>query len=165
MPIRGIHHVAIHTANFDAMVEFYGRAFGFTPAGDEVRWRDDPFIDKLIDVSGSAARTVMLRAGNVFLEVFEYAAPPARDVGPARPHDRGYTHFAVDSDDAKADYERLIAAGMTFAHVVGEMGSISAVYGKDPDGNIIELQQIARGHAYDLESLPAVDFERAAVGA
>lgn len=162
MAIRGIHHIAMHTANFDAQLDFYRRAFGFMPAGDEVRWQDNAMIDAIIGVEGSAARTVMLKAGNIYLEVFEYFAPPARDAGPARPHDHGYTHFAVDSDDAVADYQRLIEAGMTFMHAEpGEVGEFRAVYGKDPDGNIIELQQLPRGHDVDLEALGAVDFERA----
>lgn len=157
--IRGIHHIAMNTANFDRQVEFYHRAFGFTPATDEVRWRDDPYIDKLIGVPRSSARTLMLKAGNVYLEIFEYFEPASRDAAPARPNDHGYTHFGVDSDDARADYERLLEAGMTFVHVEpGELGDIRAVYGKDPDGNLIELQQLKPGHVFDLEKLPAVDF-------
>lgn len=164
MAIRGIHHIAMHTANFDRQVEFYRRAFGFVPAADEVRWKGDAFIDKLIGVPGSSARTVMLKAGNVYLEVFEYFTPASRDVGPARPNDHGYTHFAVDSDDVRADFERLQEAGMTFVHSEpGELGEIKAVYGKDPDGNVIELQQLKPGHSFDLEALPAVDFGRATV--
>jgi catechol 2,3-dioxygenase-like lactoylglutathione lyase family enzyme len=40
--IRGIHHVAIHTANFDNMVKFYAEACGCLPNGPELRWKDSP---------------------------------------------------------------------------------------------------------------------------
>jgi catechol 2,3-dioxygenase-like lactoylglutathione lyase family enzyme len=155
--IRGIHHVAIHTAHFDRLLAFYREAFGFEPSGEEFRWADSPFVDSIIGVEGSAARTVMLRAGNVYVEVFEYFSPPAGTGGPLRPHDRGYTHFAVDVTDIDADYERLSAAGMVFTRTVpDENGGVRSLYGKDPDGNIIEIQQLAPGHVSHFEHLPLV---------
>jgi len=155
--IRGIHHIALHTANFDSMIEFYRRAFGFEQATKEIRWENSEFVDNIIDVKGSAARTLMLKAGNVYLEIFEYFSPPPRDAAPLRPHDHGYTHFAVDVTDIETDYKRLIEAGMTFAaKVPDDFGGIRALYGKDPDGNIIEIQQLAPGHDADIHRLPLV---------
>jgi len=149
--IRGIHHMALHTPNLDRMADFYARAFGFTPACKPYGWADSPFVDSIIGVPGSAARTIMLRAGNVYLELFEYSAPPPRGGAPLRPNDHGYTHFAVDTDDIEADYARLRAAGMIFTRdVPDDMGGIRAVYGKDPDGNVIELQQLTPDHEFAL---------------
>ncbi len=147
MAIRGIHHVAVNTANFDRLVKFYREAFGFEPALDEMGWSDSAEIDSIIGVPGSAARTTMLKAGNAYLEIFEYSSPAPRVEGPLAPNDRGYTHFAVDTDDIEADFIKLQQAGMTFVkNEYGDMGEIKAIYGKDPDGNVIELQQISPGH-------------------
>lgn len=155
--IRGVHHIGVNTANFDAMIDFYRRAFGFEPVGEEFSWKDNAFIDSVIGVPGSAARTATLRAGNIYLELFEYTAPPAREGQPLRPHDRGYTHFALDVTDIEADQKRLLEAGMTFARIVPDgLGGIRAVYGKDPDGNIIEIQQLRAGHDFQLDALPLV---------
>lgn len=152
--IRGIHHVAINTTNYDAIIDFYGRAFGFRPAAKEYSWKDSEYVDSVVGLKNSAARTVMLKAGNTYLEVFEYFAPPARDADPLRPCDRGYTHFAVDTDDIETDYPRLIEAGMTFVRSVPDaQDGIRAVYGKDPDGNVIELQQLPKSHDFALERL------------
>ena len=43
-----------------------------------------------------------------------------------------------------AEYERLVAAGMTFHCAPPQLGAgmIRATYGRDPDGNIVELQEI-----------------------
>ena len=55
--------------------------------------------------------------------------------------DHGLTHFSFEVDDVQAVYERLKAAGMRFhcpPQKLGELGT--ATYGRDPDGNAIELQ-------------------------
>jgi catechol 2,3-dioxygenase-like lactoylglutathione lyase family enzyme len=152
--IRGIHHIAINTANFQAMIDFYQQALGFERIGEEFRWQDNALIDAVVGVEGSAARTAMLKAGNLYFEVFEYAAPPPRDGAPLRPHDRGYTHFALDVTDIEAEQQRLIAAGMTFLRTVPDgHGGIRAIYGKDPDGNVVEIQQLSDDHPYALAKL------------
>lgn len=152
--IRGIHHVAIHTRNLDRTLAFYKEAFGFVPVVDQIDWSDNEFFDSVIGIKGTAGRLIMLKANNVYLEVFEYSAPPGRQDAPLNPNDLGYTHFCVDSDDIENDYKRLIAAGMTFARTVpDEVTGIRAVYGRDPDGNVIELQQVVRDHAFSFEGL------------
>jgi glyoxylase I family protein len=157
--IRGIHHVALCTSKFDLMVKFYRDAFGFAPAVDELRWENTAVIDQAIGVPGSAARTVMLKAGNCYLEIFEYFAPPGRNDPPLAPQDRGYTHFCVDTTDIAADYKRLSALGMKFAHTEPlDFGTIKAVYGKDPEGRIIEIQQCTPQHEFAIEQLGTVKF-------
>ena len=151
--IVGIHHVAMHTANFDRLIDFYDRAFGFKPVAEPMSWANEPDIDATIGVPGSAARAVMLKAGTCYLEVFEYSSPPAREGQPLRPNDHGYTHFCVDVTDIRAEYERLKQEGMTFAKDSPlDMGDIKAVYGKDPDGNIIEIQEVVPEHAFALSN-------------
>jgi catechol 2,3-dioxygenase-like lactoylglutathione lyase family enzyme len=60
------------------------------------------------------------------------------------PHvcDHGITHIALDVRDIHAEYERLSAAGMRFHCPPLDMGGIKATYGRDPDGNVVELQEI-----------------------
>ena len=152
--IRGIHHVAIHTKNFEGICAFYKEAFGFVPVVDEIHWSDNEFFDSVIGLTGTAGRLVMLKANNMYLEVWEYSSPPGLQLDPLNPNDLGYTHFAVDTDDIEEDYERLIAAGMTFHRTVPDyVDGIRAVYGRDPDGRLIELQQAAPDHAFSLERL------------
>jgi catechol 2,3-dioxygenase-like lactoylglutathione lyase family enzyme len=152
--IRGIHHIAIHTANFDKMMRFYSEAFGFEPSGPEQRWKDSPMIDSIIGVKGSAARVCMLKAGTCFLEMFEYFVPESRDAPPLRPHDRGYTHFCVDVTDIGAEYKRLQALGMRFVNPSPvDVGDIKTVYGMDFDGNLIEIQEVAPKNPVALEQL------------
>lgn len=157
--IRGIHHIAVNTANLDRLCDFYVNVIGFELATSEISWADSPESDAAVGLRGSVARQQMLRAGNCYLEMFEYAEPRAREGEPHRPCDRGYTHFALDVTDIEAEYERLAAAGMEFAHPRPvDFGDIRAVYGKDPDGNIIEIQQTTREQAFALARLGTVSF-------
>jgi catechol 2,3-dioxygenase-like lactoylglutathione lyase family enzyme len=152
--IRGIHHVAIHSPDIDRTIAFYRDAFGFEPVAPEFSWKDMPELDAPLGMSGSAARTRMLRAGNCYVEVFEYSSPPPRDGEALRPHDYGYTHFAVDVTDIRSEIARLKTLGMTFPDVDPfDTGPIKAIYGKDPDGNIIELQELADDHATAMARL------------
>ncbi len=147
--IRGIHHVAISTPDLDRLVAFYTDVVGFEPVMGTA-WADRPLVDRMIDTPGSAARQVMLRAGNAYLELFEYSAPTPVEARPGRtPADHGYTHLCLDVVDIDAEHTRLSANGMTFASTaptVEEMGGgpgrLRAIYGRDPDGNIVELQEI-----------------------
>ena len=147
--IRGIHHVAISTPDLDRLVAFYTDVIGFIPVMS-TEWNDRPLVDRMIGgYDRSAARQVMLQAGNAHLELFEYTSPRPAPAGPDRtPADHGYTHFCLDVVDIDAEYERLAANGVTFNSsppTVEEMGGVArlrAIYGRDPDGNIIELQEV-----------------------
>ncbi|MFK8024155.1 MAG: VOC family protein [Ilumatobacter sp.] len=147
--IRGIHHVAISTPDLDRLVAFYTDVIGFTPVMS-TEWNDRPLVDRMIGgYDRSAARQVMLQAGNAHLELFEYVSPVPTPADPDRtPADHGYTHFCLDVVDIDAEYNRLSANGVTFNSpppTVEEMGGVPrlrAIYGRDPDGNIIELQEV-----------------------
>jgi catechol 2,3-dioxygenase-like lactoylglutathione lyase family enzyme len=154
--IRGIHHVAVHVHDLDRMIKFYKEAFGFEVV-DRFEWRDTPMIDQLIDVKGSAARGAMLRAGTCYLEMFQYSAPDPHSTRPLRPFDKGYTHFCVDVTDIGKEYERLRGLGMTFGHSAPlDAGHVHAIYGRDPEGNIIEIQETGKTCDFRLDKLPPV---------
>jgi len=150
--IRGIHHAALSTANLDRMVAFYRDVVGFELVM-ETEWADNPFIDEIIGVPGSAARQVMLKAGGAYLEMFEYRAPAARPDAPLAPNDHGYTHICLDVADIQAEWDRLTAAGASFVRRPGDFGDIKAVYGRDPDGNVIEIQETTPDHPFSLTRL------------
>lgn len=65
--------------------------------------------------------------------------------------------------DIDAEYERLSKAGVTFFSAPQEMfDMLESVYGRDPDGNIFELQEILREDTgVGIELLPLVVVGRA----
>jgi catechol 2,3-dioxygenase-like lactoylglutathione lyase family enzyme len=155
--IRGIHHVAIHVRDMDRMIGFYRDAFGFEVVGEPFGWRDSELIDRLVDVPSSAARGAMLRAGSCYVEIFQYSAPGPSSARPLQPFDRGYTHFCVDVTDIEREYERLKGLGMTFSQPGPvDVGNVKSIYGRDPEGNLIEIQQTAEHCDFRLDGLPAL---------
>ena len=142
--IRGIHHTAISTSDLQRALGFYRDLLGFRvvsefgwPAGTEI-------ADRITGLQGSAARAVMLQAGNAFVELFQYESPTPQPGDPRRPvADHGITHICLDVADLDAEYQRLRAAGMTFHCPPQDIGmDVRTTYGRDPDGNVIELQEI-----------------------
>ena len=153
--IRGIHHVGINCRDIEMMTRFYREAFGFAPVDPEgFAWADEPIMDRIVDVPGSASKGVMLRAGTTYLELFQYSAPPPRSDTPLRPYDHGYTHFCVDVTDIEADMEHLKRCGMSFTdREFVDVGHVKTLYGYDPEGNVIEVQQCAPENGFTLEQL------------
>jgi glyoxylase I family protein len=108
----------------------------------------------VIGVRGSASRVQLLKAGTCYLELFEYSAPASHRETPLRPFDYGYTHFCVSVTDIGAEFERLRRVGMNFAHSEPvDLGEIVAIYGADPDGNIIEITEAAPSKPFALDQL------------
>ena len=142
--IRGIHHVAVHVHDLDRMIAFYKAAFGFEIVGEAFAWAKDEMIDRIIDVPQSAARGAMLKAGNCYMELFEFSKPPPHSDRPLAPYDKGYTHFCVDVTDIEQEFERLSRLGMGFGQPRPiDAGHVKSIYGRDPEGNIIEIQETA----------------------
>ena len=146
--IRGVHHVAVATGDLDRLITFYTELLGFE-VGTRGGWKvGNDVADAIVGLPGSSCRAATLKAGNLFIEVFEYQTPQGRPGDPDRPVcDHGYTHFALDVIDVDAEYERLSAAGMRFhcpppPRSAVSRGSVRATYGRDPDGNVIELQEV-----------------------
>jgi len=144
--IRGIHHVAIHVRDLERMVQFYKEAFGFEVVGAPFSWRDDAFIDRIVDVPNSAAKGAMLRCGSCYLEMFEYEKPGPTVTTPLNAYDKGYTHFCVDVTDIEQEFERLKTLGMRFGQPAPiDVGHVKTIYGRDPEGNLIEIQETIEG--------------------
>ena len=153
--IRGIHHVGMNCRDMDRMKTFYCKAFGFEPVDDGFGWeKGEPTMDHIVDVKDSASKGVMLRAGTCYLELFEYSSPPPESPNPKRPNDRGYTHFCVDVTEIEKDIPYLIECGMTFNdRAFVDVGHVKTIYGYDPEGNVIEVQQCMPNNGFTLEEI------------
>ena len=137
----GIHHVAIGVDDLDRALGFYSDVLGFEVV-QESAMDCRPEVDAAIGLKDVKARMAMLKAPNAFIELWEYTSPAPEDRR-SRPCDYGYPHFALQVTDIEAEYARLESAGMTFVGDVVHFGeSSSAIYGRDPFGNVIELYEI-----------------------
>jgi catechol 2,3-dioxygenase-like lactoylglutathione lyase family enzyme len=146
--IRGIHHVAISTPDLDRLIAFYRDVIGMELVKVSGWEAGSPEVDAIVGLTNSSARAAKLRLGNAYLELFEYLTPLGAPQNSNRPvNDHGYTHFCLDVTDIDGEYERLSAAGMTFhcpppPSAKEGAGAQRSTYGRDPDGNVIELQEL-----------------------
>ena len=145
--IVGLHHVAIGVSDFDRALKFYTEGLGF-----EIVQRSDfdnePAANQAIGLDAINAKMAMLKTTNAFVELWQYSHPSPEDLR-SRPCDYGYPHLALQVDNIQEEYDRLKTHGMEFVGEVVHFGDdASAIYGRDPCGNVIELYEIkARGIA------------------
>jgi len=154
--IRGLHHVAIATNDAERLLAFYRDVMDLDVVVDYT-WPEDSVVpDRVTALSGSSARHIMLRKGNAYFEIFQYFSPQPMQGDPARRVcDPGITHLCFDVFDLDREYERLSEAGMTF-HCPPQASSqrVRTTYGRDPDGNVVELQEVTSAdHRIALPSI------------
>lgn len=138
--IHGIHHIAIGVPDFERGIEFYCDQLGFEVV-QRMDLRDFELADRAVGLSGIKAKMAMLRTANAHIELWQYEHPPPQEMG-AMPSDFGYVHLALQVSDIEEEYERLSSAGMQFVGEPVNFGGSSAIYGRDPFGNVIELYEI-----------------------
>jgi catechol 2,3-dioxygenase-like lactoylglutathione lyase family enzyme len=145
--IRGVHHVSLSTVDLDRCVHFYRDLLGMTldrvsplPGGVTA-------FETVVGLQNVSGQIAQFNLGNLYMEVFCYREPVPR-AGIRRPAcDAGIRHIAFDVLDIHSEYERLRAAGVDFVSPPQYIapGSCTSCYCYDPDGNIVELQEIHQG--------------------
>ncbi len=138
--IRGIHHTAISSADLPRSIAFYRDLLGFEEILD-FEWPEGTAnMNATHALPETAGRVVMMRLGHSMIELFDFRTPTPKPVDPQRPLcDHGITHLCLDVVDIDKEYERLSAAGMRFHCAPVQNGDARMTYGRDPDGNVIEL--------------------------
>jgi len=147
--IVGIHHVAIGVPDFQKGLEFYRDVLGFEVVSQGQISGNEP-ADRAVGLGDIRADVAMLKAPNAYIELWQYSNPPPEDHR-QRPCDYGYPHFALQVRGIQEEYDRLRAAGMEFVGEPVDLGSSSAIYGKDPFGNVIEIYEIRDPNLPQLE--------------
>ncbi|AVW91993.1 VOC family protein [Celeribacter baekdonensis] len=143
--INGIHHPSLVTGDMDRALGFYRDLLGLETVS-EMGWEAgsemSDFASGITGIKGSTARAMTLKAGNAFLEIFEYSKPePKRDDTPTLA-DKGIAHICFDVADVQGAYDTLSAAGVPFVGTPLDAGPTRVVFCQDPDGNFVELQQV-----------------------
>jgi catechol 2,3-dioxygenase-like lactoylglutathione lyase family enzyme len=141
--IRGAHHVAISTPSIERLLGFYRDLMGF----EEIQRNAWPVgtdqIDSVLRLRGSAGTQVMLKGANICIELFEFTDPEPAAMDPKRPVcNHGHTHICFDVVNIQQVYDTLCAAGIEFHAPPQDFGNLKATYGRDPDGNVFEIQEL-----------------------
>ncbi len=156
--IKGIHHLAISVPDLQKARDFYCDVLGFEVA-EQFEFGPDEESEAVTQVKGAAAKVLMLRAGNVHVEIFEYQNDGVNEQRNGRPVcDHGYTHFALEVDgDIDEVYAALDNAGVLWhSPLVGSLDEegYRVTYGRDPFGNVIEIQKLSAKNPGHISRLP-----------
>lgn len=163
--IHGVNHISISVPSLEKALEFYCGLLGFekvTTASWEKDSKRSRMYAEISGIAGTAANAAHMRGPNLVIEIFQFKAGGARPQDPNRLIvDHGIAHFCLAVKDLDSEYQRLKAAGMEF---IGEPTAVApgvrSVYGRDPFGNFIELEE-AKGRA--LASVSALEVIHARI--
>ena len=144
--INGVHHFALTVLDIDRSIAFY-RGFGFELVSD--REVEGGYVEEITGIPGAHLRITHLNGFGHNLELLEYRRP--RGAERARGlQDVGSAHICLLTDDLDAECERLRAANVPFRSpgpvttTNGPNKGGRGVYVEDPDGNAVEIVQLAR---------------------
>jgi glyoxylase I family protein len=157
--IKGIHHIGISVPDLKAAEHFYCEVLGLELV---VRWDFEAsgIGDQVMGLKNGAAKTLMINAGNIYLELFEFESPKPNEQGPSRPVcDHGYTHLAFEVDgDIQEVFDRLEKEGVKWHAPLqddtDETEELTLTYGRDPFGNVIEIQKVSKSSSFNVNKLP-----------
>ena len=69
--VEGIHHIGVSVPDLALARRFYIDVLGAVEEVAPLEWADNPYIDKIVGLDGSAARQFFCRRGRTQLEIFE----------------------------------------------------------------------------------------------
>jgi glyoxylase I family protein len=149
MHIKRFRHVAVVANDLRKLVDFYTQILGFeVKRRYEVKSAD---FQNGIGVPGAEATGVHLTMPNsdVELEMFQFTAPLMNfSRSPLPANQPGYRHMALVVDNLQDAYLELKTKGIPFLSEPitfkepKEVAGFQFVYFRDPEGNIVELNQL-----------------------
>lgn len=150
--INGTHHISLSTADLDRFLGFYCDLLGLPLVSKSlVEPGMLPGFEKIVGAPGARVWVAQLSAGNIRLEVFCYQHPTPGHGEIRAPWDVGIRHIAFDVTGIDDEYRRLRAAGVEFLSEPQSLEGVGlrSVYLRDPDGNIVEFQEVFSGSPVD----------------
>ena len=140
-------HTNIISDNWEQLAQFYEKVFGCTRVLPE-RNLSGKWIEDGSSVPGARIRGVHLQLpghgdSGPTLEIFQYNKNFRANK--TRINQPGFTHIAFLVDNVENALKEVLSAGggqlgKLVTEDLPELGCLTFVYAKDPEGNVIELQ-------------------------
>jgi len=154
MIIKGIHHIGLNSKDASRLVDFYVDVFEFERIMELENWQGNPQVDRMVGGNNTSGLFGILRGKNIYLEIFQYYSPAPSIIGPLEVWDRGFTHICFSVSNIEDAHAKLLSRGMNFiSDKWSDYGTFRAVYGRDPDGNLIELIETMSDHHFAFNKL------------
>jgi len=140
-------HTNIISSNWQSLADFYIQVFECTPV-PPARDQSGKWLDRCTGVENAHINGMHLRLpgcgeNGPTLEIYSYTE--MEEKVESLPNRKGYGHIAFEVDDVAAVLEKVIEYGGSkqgeiSQKLVAGVGYITLIYAKDPEGNIIEIQ-------------------------
>jgi catechol 2,3-dioxygenase-like lactoylglutathione lyase family enzyme len=144
-PSLVFHHAGLTVSDLERSLNFWRDGLGLEVL--LMQEKRGGYIEAITGEPGASVRQAHLQdpGSRVRVELLQYLAPPGRPHEP-RPRDPGTGHVGFVCSDLAGLLDRLIAHGgkPVSAPVLVDTGAnagLLAVYVRDPDGHIVELDQ------------------------
>lgn len=155
--ITGLHHFSIACADADRSIAFYRDLFGMRLIADREVARGG-FVQDVTGVQGARVRIVHLQGHGLNFELLEYKEPRG-DTRARELNHAGSAHLCFTTDDLAATCAALALRGVTVRSrdnapvtvVGGPNDGGKGLYVEDPDGNGVEIIQLARPWPQDRD--------------
>lgn len=140
-------HTNIITLNWRRLADFYTSVFNceiVPPIRDQKgKWLDKATGVEDAHITGAHLRLPGYNNNGPTLEIYEY--DDVKTTAKPVPNQQGFGHIAFEVEDVNEVIEQLLlhggnSLGEISSKKVEGVGVITVVYARDPDGNIIELQ-------------------------
>ncbi|MBT8282082.1 MAG: VOC family protein [Muriicola sp.] len=140
-------HTNIVSTNWKELADFYIRTFNCKIV-PPIRNQSGEWLDKGTGLSNAQLEGVHLLLpgygeNGPTLEIHQYKNIDDQKFTP--PNKRGYRHIAFEVESVQSILDRLVKnggkmSGEITTRKVEDLGEITFVYARDPEGNLIELQ-------------------------
>ena len=141
-------HTNILARDWQSLSQFYIDTFGCKPIFPE-RNMKGKWIDDMTNIEGVHIKGIHLampgfKNNTPTLEIFSYSHPLDKK-RKSQINEIGFTHIAFRVDNVKEYVDRVLKNGGSFygkiiEKEIEDVGHLTAVYMRDPEGNIVEIQ-------------------------
>ena len=150
LKIKKFRHVAIVVRDLDRMVNFYTQTLGFLVKRRFKIGNED--FRKGIRVPDAEAIVAHLMVPNsdVEIELLQFSEAK-KSLSPSPADTQGYRHFALVVENLQESWTKLKEKGIHFVSEPiavkepKEVAGFRFVYFLDPEGNIVELNELPKG--------------------
>lgn len=144
------HHTSLFVTDLDRSIAFYCDVLGFELLNAE-KARGGAFMDQVCNHPGTAHDLALVRLGDFVVELIVPLSPPGQ-LSDANTLDHGIARIGFEVEEIEETVAALRARGVRFMSEVATLPTEGvkhyaggkAVFFRDPDGIILELQQPPR---------------------
>ena len=147
--LLGVNHIGLSVRDLDATLAFYQAATGFKLIRREVV-RNNSAADKLFGREGIEYEVAVLEAPNMLFEFREFSHNRNVPISKMPVEGPGMTHTCFQTPSQLSGYDKFKRAGAEMlsrgdgpVDLLGQ--GVTYAYGHDPEGNMVELEQLDPG--------------------